>query len=159
MLDLNQVAPNSELPKLDGSSAQLYPKNGKLSLITFYKFSCPTCQLTLPYIQKIYDAYGDVVNIAVVAQDGPEKTSEFARQYNITMPILLDQDPYPVSRQHGLVSVPTIFLVNPDGTIRYAGEGFVKQELLNLSDVLAEKSSKPQIDLFGNDNVPEIKPG
>jgi len=39
------------------------------------------------------------------------------------------------------------------------GEGFAKQELLNLADVLAEKSGRPQIDVFGNDDVPEYKPG
>jgi peroxiredoxin len=159
MLDVNQIAQNAELPKLNGGSIQLYPGDGKLSLVTFYKFSCPTCQLTLPYIQKMYEAYGDAVHFRAVAQDGPEKTTEFAKQYNITMPILLDQEPYPVSRQYGLVSVPSIFLVNPDQTIRYVGEGFVKQELLNFADVLAEKSSKPQIELFGNEHVPELKPG
>jgi peroxiredoxin len=159
MLDVKQTAPNFELPKLDGGLARLYPEDGKLTLVIFYKFSCPTCQLTLPYIQKMYETYGDSVHFRAVAQDGPEKTREFAQQYNITMPILLDQEPYSVSRQYELVSVPSIFLVNPDRTIRYAGEGFVKQELLNLADVLAEKSSKPQIDLFGNDPVPELKPG
>ena len=136
-----------------------YAGDGKLSLITFYKFSCPICQLALPYIQKIYEAYGDAFHFAAIAQDGPEKTEEFVKEYRLTIPVLMDQEPYPVSRQYKLESVPSIFLVNPDRTIRYAGQGFVKEELSNLADVLAEKSSRPQIDLFGNANVPEFKPG
>ena len=158
MLEVNQKAPDFELQKLHGSTEHFFAES-KLSLITFYKFSCPTCQLALPYIQKIYEAYGDAFHFAAIAQDGPEKTEEFAKEYKLTIPILMDQEPYPVSRQYKLESVPSIFLVNPDRTIRYAGQGFVKEELSNLADILAEKSSRPQIDLFGNDNVPEFKPG
>jgi peroxiredoxin len=159
MLQVNQIAPDDELPRLSGGTATIYLGDGRLSLITFYKFSCPTCQLTLPYIQKMYDAFGNTFHFSAIAQDGLEKTEEFVKQYNLTLPVLLDQEPYPVSRKYELVSVPSIFLVNPDRTIRYAGEGFVKEELSNLADILAEKSAKPQIDLFGNDNVPEFKPG
>ncbi len=159
MLDVNQIAPDFELPKLGGGTPRFYPEDAKLSLITFYKFSCPICQLALPYIQKMYEAYGDAVHFAAVAQDGLEKTEEFVKEYKLTLPVLMDLEPYPVSRQYDLQSVPSIFLVYPDKTIRYAGQGFVKQELLNLADVLAEKTARPQIDLFENDNVPEFKPG
>jgi hypothetical protein len=104
-------------------------------------------------------AYGDAFQFLAVAQDGPDKAAWFRQEYGITMPIAMDQAPYPVSRAFGLETVPSIFLINPDHSIRYAGEGFVKQELLNLADVLAEKSGKPQIDVFENDSVPAMKPG
>ena len=159
MLEEKQIAPDFELQKLHGKGEHFFADDGKLSLITFYKFSCPTCQLAMPYIQKIYEAYGDAFHFAAIAQDGPDKTEEFAKEYKLTLPILMDQEPYPVSRQYKLQSVPTIFLVSPDRTIRYAAEGFVKEEFSNLADTLAEKSSRPQIDLFGNDKVPEFKPG
>jgi peroxiredoxin len=159
MLDVNQIAPNFELPKLQGGTERFYPDDGKISLITFYKFSCPTCQLTLPFIQKMFEAYGDAFHFAAIAQDGFEKTNEFVNEYKLTLPVLLDQEPYPVSRQYDLQSVPSIFMVSSDGKIRYAGQGFVKEELSNLADVLAEKSGRSQIDLFENANVPEFKPG
>ncbi|MCI0414820.1 TlpA family protein disulfide reductase [bacterium] len=138
---------------------RLYTTDGRLSLLVFYKFSCPTCQLALPYIQKMYEAYGGDIRFFAIAQDDLEKTEEFVREYGLTMPVLLDEPSYPVSRQYQIVSVPSIFLVNPDRTIRYSGDGFVKQELMNLADVLAQKSGKPQIELFGNESVPEFKPG
>lgn len=131
----------------------------RMALLIFYKFNCPTCQLTVPYIQRIYEAYGDAFHFLAIAQDGPEKTADFRKEFRITIPTAMDMSPYPVSSAYGLESVPSILLVNPDHTIRYAGDGFVKQDLLNLADVLAEKSSRPQIDVFGNDRVPEMKPG
>ena len=158
MLQEKQVAPDFTLPRFGGGAAAPH-QEGKHAIVVFYKYNCPTCQFTLPYVQKIYDAYGDAVNFVAVAQDGPEKTAEFRRDFRITMPTLMDESPYKVSRTYGIEVVPSIFLVDPDRTIRHAGDGFVKQDLLNLADVLAEKTGRPQIEVFGNDAVPDIKPG
>jgi hypothetical protein len=115
--------------------------------------------MILPFVKTIFNVYGDAFFFAAIAQDGPEKTSEFRKEFNITMPALMDTPPYPVSNTYRITTVPSIFLVNPDHTIRFADRGFVKQDLLNLADVLAEKSMRPQIDLFGEAEVPEFKPG
>ena len=158
MLQQNQLAPDFKLPRFGGGTSGL-PTDGRHAILVFYKYNCPTCQLTLPYIQKMYDAYGDALHFLAVAQDGPERTAEFRDEYHIAVPTLMDEAPYRVSRSYDIETVPSIFLLNPDRTIRYAGDGFVKQDLLNLADVLAEKSGRPQIDVFGSDHVPEMKPG
>lgn len=159
MLQENQTAPDFTLPVFGGGNSHLYEREGKTALLIFYKYNCPVCQLALPFLQKIYDAYGDAFYFTAIAQDGQEKTEGFRNEYNISIPTLMDMEPYPVSRQYGLESVPSLFLLDPDNRIRYAGEGFNKQELLNLADILAEKSGRTQIDLFGHANVPEYKPG
>lgn len=159
MLNVNEIAPDFSLPRLGNGMERFYADDGRLSLPAFYKFSCPTCQLAIPYIQKMYEAYGSDIRFFAIAQDDREETEEFVREYGLTMPVLLDEPPYAVSRQYQIVSVPSIFLINPDHLIRYSGDGFVKQELMNLADVLAEKSGKPQIELFGSEAVPEFKPG
>lgn len=159
MLLENQLAPDFELPAFEGGKSGLGDAGGKTSVLVFYKFSCPTCQLALPFLQKIYDAYGDAFYFVAIAQDDREKTVVFREEYGITIPTLLDLPSYPVSRNYQIVSVPSIFLIDPDRRIRYSGEGFVKQELLNLADILAQKSGRPQIDLFAYANVPEWKPG
>ncbi len=159
MLNINDIASDFSLPRLANGKERLYSDDGRLTFLVFYKFSCPTCQLALPFINRIYEAYRNDVRFFAIAQDGAEKTQQFVTDYRLTLPVLLDESPYPVSRLYQLVSVPTIFLINSDHTIRYSGEGFVKQELLNLADVVAEKSGKPQIELFGSENVPEFKPG
>ena len=160
MLQTNQKAPDFTLPKFGGGNSSFHEEtDGKLSVLAFYKFSCPVCQLTFPFLEKIYEAYGNSFYFVAIAQDPPDKTDDFRKQYGITIPTLMDMSPYPVSREYGLETVPTIFLVNPDHTIRFAGEGFAKQDLLNLADVLAEKTGRPQIEVFGDANVPEYKPG
>ena len=159
MLLEKQMAPEFELPAFGGGTGGLQYSQEKTSVLTFYKFSCPTCQLALPFLQKIFEAYGDAFNILAIAQDDREKTEGFRREYRIQLPTLLDLPPYPVSRAYELVSVPTIFLIDPEGGILFSGAGFSKEELLNLADILAEKSGRPQLDLFQDANVPNWKPG
>lgn len=159
MLKENQAAPDFELPLYAGGPSRFHSPDSGTSVLLFYKYSCPTCQLAVPYLQKIYDAYGDAFRIFAVAQDGPENTENFRKEYKITIPTFLDTNPYAVSHQYELRTVPTVFILNPEYKILYAGEGFIKQDLLNLADILAEKSGREQIDLFENDPVPEMKPG
>lgn len=159
MLKANQIAPDFELPVFENGKSHYYGAGNKEAILIFYKFSCPICQLSLPFLQHIYDAYGDSFYFVSIAQDGPEPTEQFRRQYKITMPTLMDMAPYPVSREYQLTSVPSIFFAGMDHKIIYSGEGFVKQEILNLADMLAEKTGRPQIEVFGDVPVPEMKPG
>ena len=159
MLQEKQIAPDFTLPQFGRGESHFYDAQGKQAVLIFYKFSCPTCQFVMPFLQKIYDAYGDAFYFVAIAQDGPEKTEGFRKEYGVTIPILMDLQPYPISRSYQIQTVPSIVLVDADHTIRYSGAGFVKQELLNLADALAEKSGRPQIDVFGNAAVPEFKAG
>lgn len=158
MLKEGQTAPDFKLPLFEVGETTL-TADPRMTLLIFYKYNCPTCQLTLPYIQQIFQAYGESIRFLALAQDDRAKTAAFRQEYGITLPTALDDTPYRVSRQYDIESVPSLFLINPDRTIRYAGDGFVKQDLLNLADVMAEKSALPQIDVFGNDPVPAMKPG
>ena len=159
MLDVNQIAPDFTIPELYGGSYHFYDIPAETSVLAFYKFTCGTCRLTFPYLQNIYEAYGDVFNFRAIAEDDRDATQKFREDLGITIPTLLDLDPYPVSAAYGLDTVPSIFIIDGAHTIRFATYGFVKQDLLNFADILAEKSGRPQIDLFGEVEVPEIKPG
>ena len=158
MLNEGDIAPDFTLPQFNNGPHRFYDSQ-QAAVLAFYKFSCPTCQFTFPFLQKIYEAYGDAFYFAAIAQDDSEKTAQFRKDFGITIPTFMDVPPYPVSNLYGLISVPAIFLIEPDRRIRYAGAAFVKQEILNLADVLAEKSGRPQIEPFANMDVPEIKPG
>ena len=159
MLKPNQIAPDFTLPQLQNGESHFYGETDKRAVLVFYKFSCPTCQFTLPFLQTIYEAYGNALYFVAIAQDGPEETNQFRRDYSITIPTLMDLPPYPVSNAYQITSVPSIFLTGSDHKILYSGDGFVKQEILNLADELAEKTGLPQIDVFADIPVPEMKPG
>ena len=151
-------APDFTLPRFEGGESHFYA-DARDSVLIFYKFSCPVCQFTLPYLQRIYDGYGDAFYFVAIAQDGADKTAAFRKQYRITIPTLMDLSPYPTSNQYGVEVVPSIVFTDPSHEIRASFDGFVKQEILNLADALAQKSGRAQLDIFEDAVVPEIRPG
>jgi hypothetical protein len=70
------------------------------------------------------------------------------------------QKGYPTSNAYGLTNVPTIFLIDPDGTVRVSSMGFVKKDLEEIASNLAERRKIPPAALFrANESVPENRPG
>lgn len=127
-------------------------------LLTFYKKTCPTCQLTYPFFERLHKQYGEKFRIIGIGQD-PE-TREFSTQYGITFPMISDPAPYSVSKQYHLETVPTAFLILPDQKIDFLTVGFVKNELIALSNQIASLSGQTQTGLFKpEENIPEFKPG
>src|SRR5262245_43777065 len=104
-------------------------------VLSFYKASCPTCQLTFPYLQTIYSSllaeFRD--RFWGLSQDDIEETTEFVNRFGIQFPILLDEHPYPVSMAYGVEFVPTIFIVGADGMIQDSDYGFSKPMLSRVA--------------------------
>jgi peroxiredoxin len=130
-------------------------------LATFFKVNCPTCQYTLPFVERLYRQFrAQGVQVWGFSQDETHASRQFAREYGLTFPILIDDHPYKVSRAYRLEFVPTIFLTAPDGRITVASEGFCKADFLEIQKSLAQSHSAVPGALFlPAENVPEYKPG
>ena len=113
-------APDFALDTLDGKKFSLQDALDRGPVVAaFFKVSCPTCQYTFPYLERLYKAYGNKNVILVgVSQNDKKDTAAFVREYGITFPILLDDiRTYSVSNAFGLTNVPTIFWIARDGEI------------------------------------------
>jgi len=155
-------APSIELPDTNGrriAVSSLLHKGPVL--LAFYKVSCPVCQFTLPFVERIHNAYGsDKVSIIGISQDDAGDTKEFDAEYRLTFPSLIDEEDYPVSNAYGLTNVPTLFLIQPDGTIAASFTGFDKQGLEGVSASFADHAGKPAVAVFRpGESVPDHKPG
>jgi peroxiredoxin len=146
-------APDFELKDLNGQSHHLAGAldQGPVVLV-FYKASCPTCQFTFPYLQKIFT---DVRRrpaspIWGISQDDHAETQTFAEEFGITFEVLIDEYPYPVSSAYGLKSVPAIFMVRTDGIISLSDFGFSKA---SLNQIAGFEWFSP------NDGMPANRPG
>ena len=76
--------------------------------------------------------------------------------------MLLDekQKGYPVSNAYGLTSVPTIFLIETDGTVKISCMGFDKKDLESIAAALAErKKIAPAALVRPDESIPANKPG
>ncbi|HLW76948.1 MAG TPA: TlpA disulfide reductase family protein [Bryobacteraceae bacterium] len=121
-------------------------------LLAVFKISCPVCQLTMPFVEKM--SSGSLPMVAI-SQDGPIATRRFLDTYKVTMTTLLDreEDGYPVSNALGITHVPSLFVVETDGTISKAFDGFNKAEM-------EAAGARAGIAPFGpGDDVPSWKAG
>ncbi len=156
------AAPPFELPDTEGrpvAVSKLLEKGPVLA--AFYKVSCPVCQFTLPFVERIHKAYsGEHVAIIGISQDDARDTRDFRAEYGLTFPSLIDAEDYPVSNAYGLTNVPTLFLIQPDGTIAASFTGFDKSGLEGVAASFAGHLSKPAAAVFRPDEkVPDHKPG
>ncbi len=131
-------------------------------IAAFFKISCPVCQFTFPFLERLYERYGsDSVTFLGISQDDARSTTRFAKEYGITFPILIDdENGYAVSNAYGLTNVPTIFLIDTDGTVKVSSLGFDKKDLEAVAANLAERKRIALAPLFRPDEVvPANKPG
>ena len=78
----------------------------------------------------------------------------------MTFLLVLDENSYPVSNAYGLTNVPTIFLIDTDGTVRVSSMGFDKKDLETIAAELAQRKKISLAPLFRPDEVvPANKPG
>ena len=156
------VAPAFSLKRLDGKEYSLDKllKRGPV-VAAFFKISCPVCQFTFPFLERIFQRYGgDGVSFVGVSQDDAQSTKEFADKYGVSLPLVMDEKNYPVSNAYGLTNVPTIFLVEPDGAVKVSCTGFVKADLETIANELAgRRKIKPAALFKPEEKVPALQPG
>lgn len=114
-------------------------------VVAFFKISCPVCQFTFPFLERLHKAYGNsAATFLAVSQDDALDTREFCTEYGITFPALVDGQPYAISNLYGLTNVPSVFLIAPDATVNAASIGFDKANLEKISTELAAATRRPR---------------
>lgn len=153
MLQPGSTAPAFTLELAGGGSRSLAGilREGP-AVLAFFKVTCPTCQLALPYLQRIR---GGQLQVYAISQDDAARTQEFQRMFGVELPVLIDPAAakYPASRAYGIQFVPSVFLVEADGRISMTAESFDRRAY----EELARRAGRP---MFGpEDRVPAYKPG
>lgn len=156
-------APDFSLPSLDGGKFSLKEALQRGPVVAaFFKISCPVCQYTFPFLERLRKAYGaEKAAIVGISQDDKANTAAFLKEYGITFPTLLD-DPagYAVSNAYGLTNVPTWFFIEPDGEIKISSVGWVRADVEALNRRLADADKTAIRRLFlPKDDVRDYRPG
>ncbi|HEV2689571.1 MAG TPA: redoxin domain-containing protein [Bryobacteraceae bacterium] len=148
------TAPSFRLKSLSGAAVSLDEILAKgPALLAFYKVSCPVCQLTFPYLERL--SAGKSLQMIAISQDDADSTEGFNQRFGVTFPTLLDQskEGYPASNAYGITSVPSLFLVESDGQVSKSTSGFSKRDLEALGRRAGVPVFRPE------DSVPEWKAG
>ncbi len=154
ILKTGTKAPDFTLTDLGGGRQSL---SGLLAsgpvLLAFFKVSCPTCQYTFPFLERLKNGK---VRLVGVSQDNQKNTEQFNRQFGVTFPVLLDPaaEDYPVSNAYGLTHVPSLVWVEPDGRISLTSVGFVKADL----EEAARRAGVPEL-FHKNERIEAFRAG
>jgi peroxiredoxin len=136
-----QRAPEFSLPSLKGGRVSLSQHKGKVVLVDFWAQWCEPCKKELPELEKLHKQYGGrVVFLGISIDKQKDNAEKLARQLGITFEVLLDPAGS-VASTYDLPKMPTSFLVDKKGFVRFVHEGFdgsgdvdrFKQELDELT--------------------------
>jgi peroxiredoxin len=154
LLDPGSRAPGFRLAWLEGGEATLaeLTVHGRV-LLVFFKVTCPTCQLAMPFLERLHAS--GAVSICGISQNDAADTREFNTYFGVSFATLLDTEEtgFPVSNAYGISTVPTMFLVETDGTISRVIEGWNKIDMEALSASAGMTLFRPE------DSVPAWKAG
>jgi|SRR5579863_6715231 len=128
----------------------------------FFKVSCPVCQYTFPFLERIYKAHGGKnVTLVGVSQNDKKDTAAFVKEYGLTFPILLDDtNSYPVSNAYGLTNVPSIFWIAQDGEIEISSVGWDRKDIEEINQKAAKSNGDGPKPMFhADEQIPDFRAG
>lgn len=148
---IGTTAPTVKLPDAaEGTEHDLSDalKQGP-AIVSIYKSSCEASKAMFRMLEQIRQAYPDEkVTVWGVAQDSPNVTRSFSRRLELSFPILVEGDEYPISKEYDIEATPTVFLIDQSGTVVWQGMGFQKAAVEELSAKIAEQIGTEPVDVF-----------
>ena len=160
-LETGRLAPPFTLLALDGKEYRLPAGlNGQPGVVVFIRSGCPTCDVAMPYYNRLREAYPEGWHLWAVSQDPPQRAKPYADRFALQYPVLIDAPTLNVSRTYDPPSTPTLFLVDESGRVEYVSEGFAKDDLNHLSALLASRLGREPVQIApADDGNPAMKPG
>lgn len=131
-IEQGDMAPDFELETLDGGSLLLSELQGEKVLLNFWATWCPPCRVEIPDIQKFHENYDDVKIVAINMTESESDMGvvpAFVDDYDMTFDVVLDTESI-TSLKYDVVSLPTSYLLNTDGTIHQKFIGPLNYELM-----------------------------
>lgn len=136
--------PELDVTTVDGTDVDLEDWRGKVVLIDFWATWCAPCQTSLPFYQRLADEYDDAhFRILAVSVDETRKpVTRFLDKHDLSFPVAVDAD-HAIAEQFEPGSMPTLFILGPDGTVERVHEGFEasdRAELTEQIEVLVDRA-------------------
>jgi thiol-disulfide isomerase/thioredoxin len=158
---LNLKAEGFALKDLDGKEISLTSLKGKVVVIDFWATWCGPCKASFPAMQKMVTKYKDNPNVQFVfvdtwetAPNKEELVKKFIGDNKYTFHVLYDaekqgaKNEYQVVEQFGVDGIPTKFVIDKTGTIRFKSVGWGGSDeglMSELSTMIDIAGNPPQV--------------
>lgn len=134
-------APDFELAAVTGSKGTISLKDlhGQVVLLDFWGTFCEPCKKSFPKLQALSQKYASrglhVIGISEDEDDDKDKIPSFAQTYGAKFSLAWDGDKT-VARRYKPETMPSSFLIDKDGIVRFAHVGFHDGEEVEVENEL-----------------------
>ena len=122
-------APDWRLSDVDGKSVKLSDFKGKVITLNFWATWCPPCRAEIPGFVALQRKYADkgftVIGVSLDEQ-GPSVVKPFMGRLGMNYPVVMG-DKKIVDAYGGITAIPTTFVIDRQGNIVNAYQGFTDQ--------------------------------
>jgi thiol-disulfide isomerase/thioredoxin len=119
-------APDFTLEDMDANKFSLKDYRGKVILLNFWATWCPPCRREMPSLERLHQNFKDkdFVVLAVNQMEAVDQVFAYTGGLEVepTFAILFDKDSN-VSRGYGVQGLPTTYIIDKKGNIRYRAIG------------------------------------
>ncbi len=163
-LVVGSVVPTFMLKNMEGKWIKLKNYCGKNSfrhtnkccvIVSFWATYCEPCKKEIPELERLVSCYKDSVKLFLVSIDkqGKSIVSPVVKEHGFKSEVLLDNYQR-TAKRYGVKALPTLFLIDRKGIVRYVSYGYDKDVGLKpLEQILHKRFSKKKIlDTLRNEN-------
>jgi len=128
---VNYPAPELSLQNLTGVNESLTDFRSQVILVNNWATWCPPCKAEMPTLVAYHNQHtADGFSIIAVEAGEPlDLVAEFAESYKMNFPVWLDPDGKSM-RAFGNQSLPSSYVIDRIGTVRYAWTGEISMAML-----------------------------
>lgn len=133
---LDEPAPAFNLPEIySGDSQSLEQYRGKVVYLDFWASWCGPCRQSLPLLNKLRSELGEdrFEVIAINLDENPLDGKRFLEKYPVSYPVLTDNTGE-TPQKYQLSGMPTSYLIDQNGNLRGAHQGFRSGDIDKIRD-------------------------
>lgn len=142
----DEMAPDFRLPTFSDERqlVALADYRGQFVYVDFWASWCKPCREALPFYERLQREIGtDALQIIGIGIDeNPADARAFLEKWPVSYPTLNDRDSAVMSA-YRVETMPTGFLVDPQGRIRFVHRGFRQKDRDKLERAFREALSSP----------------
>jgi len=121
-MNINEPAPDFELPDLNGNIHRLSQYRGKIVIVNFWSCECPHSERTDKAIMSMFVQWRDDVAMLSIASNRSENVEAIKNvSESRRLPTVLIDANCQVADLFNAQTTPHVFVVDRDGVIRYRG--------------------------------------
>ncbi len=122
---LSGPAPDFTLKSNNGANIKLSELRGQVVMINFWASWCGPCRQEMPLLDQLYQRYQPMgfTLLGVNVEEDSRAADKILKEIPVSFPVLYDKKNQ-VSESYQVRAMPSTFLIDRDGKVRYLHKGY-----------------------------------